>query len=568
MRSTLKLVYTVRTVHLLFLLMMFFSPSILAHAVDGDAEARSLKMNVVKVRTTLDTDSVMPGVGFIAGERDNNLYIVTANHVVRCVEDGCSNVRTKSVEVKFSSNQGEWIKATLLDTRLDAKDLAVIRVAKPTGFTWIRDCLAMETGELRPTQVWFVGKDDQDDPWYVPAQPGAINNGPNTESKIEIDINTVRAGTSGAPLITSTGIIGMIVQAADASAWALHITPIKQAFELWHHPWDLRPSNLQSNQLGVENAQLKVSLNAIQVLEDGSAGSTRWEFEVGVTPVSGGNLNPGSQILLPEALLRDGRTVTIGRSTIIKLQPSQQLDIKIIGNKVGTDGMKAVGGITLKWEEVVAGNGLIDIRAQVPNKPRKGNFIFHFTVQLAEPLMPTNRVSPPTSSTVPSVLVVDSKGNEASMGQIVVALEILKTEKKIRLDIHPATTDPSVNDILADKKPDLIIIHVHAFKRETATTTDPLLTDDTPTVDFIREVNQVSETTKFLVYSQVFANPGVGDKWIDRLEVLNGDKIQGDWFPAKFIKRIETIGFPHSDHLETRQKVEIRERVSKMLGLN
>ncbi len=76
----------------------------------------------------------------------------------------------------------------------------------------------------RDDKVWFIGRNKD---WYVPtdAAIGRINK-PPLMGEIYVDIYSVRPGTSGAPLITKKGIIGMIIQDSGVEAVALDISTI------------------------------------------------------------------------------------------------------------------------------------------------------------------------------------------------------------------------------------------------------------------------------------------------------------------------------------------------------
>ncbi|MFZ7124808.1 MAG: S1 family peptidase [Desulfobacterales bacterium] len=210
-------------------------------AVDrsGDRLALDLRGNVVRVTAALDDGSVRNGFGFIVGERRGTLYIVTANHVVR---SGLPGEDTLSVTVRFFDDPGRSHQGELLDTYLPPpQDLGVVRIRKPDGVSWEPKAAAAVEKELegiRGTEVWFVGRAGD---WYVPTLPGRVNSDrPDLNSILSIDINTVMPGTSGAPLIGSSGIIGMIIQdEAGGVARAVSIQAIRRAVEAWRFPWGL-----------------------------------------------------------------------------------------------------------------------------------------------------------------------------------------------------------------------------------------------------------------------------------------------------------------------------------------
>ena len=188
---------------------------------------RKLRQNTVRISASED------GFGFITGERGGFLYIATAKHVLG--KDTPDSPMPKKAKVSFYSDQGETFDAEVLDTF--EGDLAVLKVKKPAGFDWIRACLASPDAEAFGTKVWFVGRQEK---WYVPPTPGAIAS-EQVSAKWELEIDKLGAlpGTSGAPLVASSGIVGMVRTDAADTTRALVIEAIERSFKGWNHPWEL-----------------------------------------------------------------------------------------------------------------------------------------------------------------------------------------------------------------------------------------------------------------------------------------------------------------------------------------
>jgi hypothetical protein len=218
------------------LLFSFPSKGQLREATSGEGLARGLRKNVVRVCGS--------GFGFIVGERSGQLYIVTPNHVV----EDCSG-KPRAITLSFFSRPGESVAARVL-TGNTHPDLAVLQAAAPPNFSWERNCeadihkLIVSTGtdDLRGLRAWFVGRSaDSKNIWFVPSNPGLINGGPNTEELIAVEITTVLPGTSGAPLITDSGIVGMIIQEENAGvARALSLDYIRRFFRERQLEWSLK----------------------------------------------------------------------------------------------------------------------------------------------------------------------------------------------------------------------------------------------------------------------------------------------------------------------------------------
>jgi hypothetical protein len=201
-----------------------------AQSARGDTLAEELRKNVVRVISRPSTGFPTFGFGFIVGERSGSVYIVTADHNVR---DASGTANPSGII--FFTDQGQEYPGYLLGTRLvrEAGDVAVIRAEPPAGFSWRRDVRASAPPQ-RHDDVWFIGLNDK---WFIPAKSGAVSTvEPN---RIRFEGLPVRQGTSGAPLITSKGIVGMVTVDADVYAEATPIAVIERAFAEWQYPWNL-----------------------------------------------------------------------------------------------------------------------------------------------------------------------------------------------------------------------------------------------------------------------------------------------------------------------------------------
>jgi uncharacterized protein (TIGR02145 family) len=74
--------------------------------------------------------------------------------------------------------------------------------------------------------VAFIGREGD---WYIPKGQalGTIYNMSNNQ--IQVDITSVTLGTSGGPLINSSGVIGMIINTDGITATAVHIDQLRSA---------------------------------------------------------------------------------------------------------------------------------------------------------------------------------------------------------------------------------------------------------------------------------------------------------------------------------------------------
>jgi hypothetical protein len=210
------------------------NPLAAAQVGTGDQMANALRQNVVRIEATMATHTEN-GFGFVVGERAGQLYIVTAYHVVND-PDAIGVANPVKAKVEFFDHQGKMFKAEILGTHDAARDVAVLTIPSPEGFSWKEKCLAGSEKQKRGVPVWFIGRDQQ---WKPPVEPGHVVSGPSTEWMIDIEGTMVKPGSSGGPVISDTGIIGMIETDSAGNTRALSVDFIKRAFESWNHPWGL-----------------------------------------------------------------------------------------------------------------------------------------------------------------------------------------------------------------------------------------------------------------------------------------------------------------------------------------
>ena len=189
---------------------------------------------VVRVKASLH-DEMISGFGFVVGERDNGrLLIVTCNHLVRKFGESA-----EEINVMFRGS-GKWKPSKLLEGHyIKPHDLAVLEVQKPLNFAWEKECMSPVYESLKGVKAKFIGRENQ---WWIPQSDLIINSTvPDKNSIIEVETNLVKPGSSGAPLITRDGIIGMILSDSAAGiSKALSINRIKDAFLKWQYPWSLK----------------------------------------------------------------------------------------------------------------------------------------------------------------------------------------------------------------------------------------------------------------------------------------------------------------------------------------
>ncbi|MEL7122614.1 MAG: FISUMP domain-containing protein [Bacteroidota bacterium] len=220
--------------------------------------ATQLQINVVAI--SADNEN---GFGFITGQRANEVYIVTADHLT---------INKKLIEVQFQ-NQSNKVEAEVIFRSYDP-DLALLKVMNPPRVNWFKNCMGTFKVE---DEVGFIGRNGE---WYIPKKQALGYIESKQLNQINCFLPTVEFGSSGAPLIHSTGIIGMIVENAQQNATALDLAVIKSVLQSEQDYWfQLELSGLRSGRTETYSDTLKIfeeveSYIAVQELDD------EYEYEV------------------------------------------------------------------------------------------------------------------------------------------------------------------------------------------------------------------------------------------------------------------------------------------------
>lgn len=209
-------------------------PQSVARSLETAAE--QLRDNVFAVEAFWSDGSSHDGFGFVTGSRDGVFYIATANHVVR---SEFSDITSKTIKLRLRRHKGRTFDAQLLDTHDVALDLAVLTAKIMIDIDWRPEALGrMPEFLTRGNEVSFIGRNTD---WYVPVRSGIVDEVDNVDHEIIIEDLSVHLGSSGAPLIASGGIVGMVVRDTTARTVATQIKAIEDRFRRWGHAWDLKP---------------------------------------------------------------------------------------------------------------------------------------------------------------------------------------------------------------------------------------------------------------------------------------------------------------------------------------
>ena len=210
----------------------------LAIQTPGDKMVQALRTNAVAIRAEWTEDGARSdGFGFITAVEGGYTYVATANHVVRGYE---GDNQADKVTVRFFGSR-KPMAATVLKSHDQALDIGVIKVkGKPTR-SWYRAASGVGAKTDRGTLVRFIGRSGT---WYTPARPGTVNY-IDPDLGLVLEGLSVIVGTSGAPLISADGIVGlMTTDAAGDLSRACPIGDVRKKLRSWKVPWQLVPPDL------------------------------------------------------------------------------------------------------------------------------------------------------------------------------------------------------------------------------------------------------------------------------------------------------------------------------------
>jgi peptidoglycan hydrolase-like protein with peptidoglycan-binding domain len=185
------------------------------------------------------------GFGFVFGQDGSKLYVATADHVVRQHDLGQGQNQGQghaapSVRVIFHNDQGHPCPAELLPLEVSQArgDLAVLEIDAPPRwrgrFPTMADVDALTDG----TYAWRIGKEGL---WIPPINPGELVD--RDTIWMQFDALDTPRGSSGGPIVTADGVVGIVVADGGLTggfAKVLPISTISAMVHQWQLPWNLR----------------------------------------------------------------------------------------------------------------------------------------------------------------------------------------------------------------------------------------------------------------------------------------------------------------------------------------
>jgi hypothetical protein len=204
----------------------------------GELAARVLNNVVI-----ITVENAASGSGFVIGARNDELFIVTALHVLTGESDtAVATGEPQSFSVRFcadpdANEHGVGHGALALIDR--PNDIAVFRLPAPEGYSPNLALLATRK-PLGTNRIWSVGKDGD----CVIADVAAVEQAEDAARNIIIS-HGGRGGTSGAPAMSGEGIVGLVWSTSDGvNVIARSIEHVREIVAAANGlPWSLTASN-------------------------------------------------------------------------------------------------------------------------------------------------------------------------------------------------------------------------------------------------------------------------------------------------------------------------------------
>lgn len=228
--------------------------------LSGAELADRLLHNVVLIRTKEN----LKGAGFVVGGDGDWIHIATALHTLRSSDDeDKAGDFSESIRIRFCAEDGfsihEITPANIyfVDEQLD---LAAFRLPTPKDYAPVQRALS-ETRPAGGAQIWSIGKEGD---CKIGNTQGAVDEPENSYGDITIDIAGAYGGTSGSPVITDRGIVGLVWSSANSvKVLARSIQSVRDRITSNSAAkWTLSPANnLPAGTREAANWELTKSLN-------------------------------------------------------------------------------------------------------------------------------------------------------------------------------------------------------------------------------------------------------------------------------------------------------------------
>ncbi|MCE4553844.1 serine protease [Pelomonas cellulosilytica] len=190
----------------------------------GEELAERLRRNLVWIAAE-DVDE--HGFGLVVGADAQRLWIVTARHVVvRLGMRGSGEPERPSTRIllRLCSGGADLMAEPWSAWVAGDADLALLTAPRPAGFEPETRALAAQLAPVGEP-AWLLGSNDECA--LVPAR-GLVRAGAEAGPDLRIDFAGVRGGSSGGPVLSGRGVIGLMKSAEDLTTTVHDIADVQR----------------------------------------------------------------------------------------------------------------------------------------------------------------------------------------------------------------------------------------------------------------------------------------------------------------------------------------------------
>jgi len=193
--------------------------------MSGAELAAHLRQNLVWIAAQ---DIGEHGYGLVVGADETTLWVATARHVIVRTAmrgSGLPDEPSRRVGLRLcTAARGELIAAEPVHGfEAGNGDVALLRAARPQGYAPLERAIADSVTAGEP--VWLLGSNDECG--VVPAQ-GHVRALADSSHTLRIDFAGVQGGSSGAPVASGYGIVGLMKAADDLTTSVHAIADLQQ----------------------------------------------------------------------------------------------------------------------------------------------------------------------------------------------------------------------------------------------------------------------------------------------------------------------------------------------------
>ncbi|MDO8249951.1 MAG: serine protease [Rhodoferax sp.] len=196
--------------------------------LSGEELAARLRQNLVWIAAQ---DIGEHGYGLVVGGDAQTLWVLTARHVVvRTSMRGSPTPEepSRQIRLRFCAATSTELLPGQPWPGWDAggEDIALLSVARPRGYQPVTRALAPQVAVGEP--VWLLGSNDECS--LVPAQ-GQVRVLADAAHNLRIDFAGVQGGSSGAPVLSGSGVLGLMKSAEDLTTTVHAIADLQRRLQ-------------------------------------------------------------------------------------------------------------------------------------------------------------------------------------------------------------------------------------------------------------------------------------------------------------------------------------------------